>query len=391
MGSICEEQSWGAGLVLAQLPRNKMRAKLIITAEVKRLALKIKSMAWHRAVIMEEFPSYCSHYKSFGHSKLECCSPNTIPPKPIAGNESVLPTIVELVNEKVDLDPLMEAVDVGEGHLGSYTDGGSLGLPVPVVTSMVSSETVLISEVVHSPELMVAPNGLVNDGIEVMDLVQEVDDSLASIGKDSLEVIPTVSLVLDVVNIELCCVENMVLDDSLSGMLDVPDEPMIQMTATNTGGININNHRYPLNDAARPVNEIGVSEGDGRNKWNPILYEILCKAAYASLKGSPVITSKEWTNALEAGIAARLDAGVDPVNAFVISADAACSGAESTKNMQAQGKRRHFHGTKSRAGRSSYVSAEMLALVPDPGAMAVASWYRAAAVAVELRLRPSKG
>ncbi|PKU71854.1 putative 3,4-dihydroxy-2-butanone kinase [Dendrobium catenatum] len=163
---------------------------------------------------------------------------------------------------------------------------------------------------------------------------------------------------------------------------------------------------YPLNDAARTVNEIGMSIRRVMGGTSGILYEILCKAAYASLKGSPVITSKEWANALEAGIAAvskyggagsgyrtmldalipaasilkeRLDAGVDPVNAFVMSADAACSGAESTKNMQAQ------------AGRSSYVSAEMLALVPDPGAMAVASWYRAAAVAVESRLRPSKG
>ncbi|KAI0494931.1 hypothetical protein KFK09_025077 [Dendrobium nobile] len=162
---------------------------------------------------------------------------------------------------------------------------------------------------------------------------------------------------------------------------------------------------YPLNDAARTVNEIGMSIRRVMGGTSGILYEILCKAAYASLKDSPVITSKEWANALAAGIAAvskyggagsgyrtmldalipaasvlkeRLDAGVDPVNAFVMSADAACSGAESTKNMQAQ------------AGRSSYVSAEMLALVPDPGAMAVASWYRAAAIAVESRLRPSK-
>ncbi|PKU71853.1 Putative 3,4-dihydroxy-2-butanone kinase [Dendrobium catenatum] len=215
---------------------------------------------------------------------------------------------------------------------------------------MMSPEIVLISEVVHSPELMVAPNSLVNDGIEVMDLVQEVDDSLASIGKDSLDVIPIVAPVLDVVNIELCCVDNVVLDASLNGMLDVPNESNV----------------YLINLSLIPF----------------IRYEILCKAAYASLKGSPVITSKEWANALEAGIAAvsryggagsgyrtMLDAlipvpsvlkeaSVDPVNAF--------------------------------AGRSSYVSAEMLALVPEPGAMAVASWYRAAAVAVESRLRPSK-
>ncbi|PKU79940.1 hypothetical protein MA16_Dca025095 [Dendrobium catenatum] len=58
-----------------------------------------------------------------------------------------------------------------------------------------------------------------------MDLVQEADDSLAVISKDSLDVIPTVSPVLDVVNIELYCVDYVVLDDSLSGMLDVLDEP----------------------------------------------------------------------------------------------------------------------------------------------------------------------
>lgn len=162
---------------------------------------------------------------------------------------------------------------------------------------------------------------------------------------------------------------------------------------------------YPLNDAARTVNEIGMSIRRVMGGTSGILYEILCKAAYASLKVSPVITSREWANALEAAIAAvskyggagpgyrtmldalipaasvlkeRLDAGVDPVTAFIASAEAAWSGAESTKAMQAQ------------AGRSSYVSADMLALVPDPGAMAVASWYRAAAFAVESKLRPSK-
>ena len=35
------------------------------------------------------------------------------------------------------------------------------------------------------------------------------------------------------------------------------------------------------------------------------------------------------------------------------------------------------------AGRSTYVSAEILAMVPDPGAMAAASWYLAAALAVK--------
>jgi dihydroxyacetone kinase len=34
------------------------------------------------------------------------------------------------------------------------------------------------------------------------------------------------------------------------------------------------------------------------------------------------------------------------------------------------------------AGRSSYVSPEILSTVPDPGAMAAAAWFRGAAVAV---------
>ncbi|OVA01125.1 Dak phosphatase [Macleaya cordata] len=67
----------------------------------------------------------------------------------------------------------------------------------------------------------------------------------------------------------------------------------------------------------------------------------------------------------------RLNAGDDPSTAFVLSSEAALSGAESTRDMQAQ------------AGRSSYISAEILASVPDPGAMAAAAWYRSAALAIK--------
>lgn len=35
------------------------------------------------------------------------------------------------------------------------------------------------------------------------------------------------------------------------------------------------------------------------------------------------------------------------------------------------------------AGRSSYVSEDLLASAPDPGAMAAAYWYRAAALAMK--------
>lgn len=129
-------------------------------------------------------------------------------------------------------------------------------------------------------------------------------------------------------------------------------------------------------------------------------YDIFCKAAYAKLKADSelVVTALHWADALEAAIAAvskyggaragyrtlldalipalsalkeRLSAGDNPVDAFVISAEAAVAGAESTKNMQAQ------------AGRSTYIPGDVLASIPDPGAMAAAAWYRAAALAIK--------
>lgn len=39
------------------------------------------------------------------------------------------------------------------------------------------------------------------------------------------------------------------------------------------------------------------------------------------------------------------------------------------------------------AGRSSYITGDVLSTVPDPGAMAAATWYRAAALAVEHKLK----
>ncbi|KAG1342695.1 hypothetical protein COCNU_05G009240 [Cocos nucifera] len=134
-------------------------------------------------------------------------------------------------------------------------------------------------------------------------------------------------------------------------------------------------------------------------------YDIFCNAAYGSLKGSPIVTSEQWASALEASIAAiskyggasagyrtmldalipaltvlkeKLNAGHDPLTAFLLSSEAAMNGAESTKDMHAQ------------AGRSTYVAADLQALVPDPGAMAAAAWYRAAALAVKDKLRPSQ-
>ncbi|XP_027125854.1 putative 3,4-dihydroxy-2-butanone kinase [Coffea eugenioides] len=163
---------------------------------------------------------------------------------------------------------------------------------------------------------------------------------------------------------------------------------------------------YPLNDPAETVNEIGSSIRRVMGGTSGILYDIFCKAAYAQLKakGKSVITPMHWAGALEAAIAAvskygganagyrtmldalipassvlkeRLAAGDNPVDAFVLSAEAATAGAVSTKDMQAQ------------AGRSTYVSADNLASVPDPGAMAAASWYAAAAAAAKSKSQAS--
>lgn len=162
---------------------------------------------------------------------------------------------------------------------------------------------------------------------------------------------------------------------------------------------------YPLNDAAETVNEIGASLRRVMGGTSGILYDIFCKAAYASLKGNQVITPSQWATALEASVAAVskyggavagyrtmldalipaskvlreiLDTGDDALKAFLLSSEAALTGAESTKNMHAQ------------AGRSTYIAADLLSSVPDPGAMAAAAWYRAAALAVENKLRPSE-
>ncbi|KAG5398421.1 hypothetical protein IGI04_020235 [Brassica rapa subsp. trilocularis] len=167
-------------------------------------------------------------------------------------------------------------------------------------------------------------------------------------------------------------------------------------------------HYYPLNDAAETVNEIGASISRAMGGTSGIIYNLLCKAAYAELKANTEseVTAKYCeimllecgSKALKSSIASvskyggatagyrtmldalipaaqvleeKLSAGEDPICAFILSAEAATKGAESTIQMQAQ------------AGRSSYVSAEMLATVPDPGAMAAAGWYSAAARAVK--------
>ncbi|XP_039832911.1 putative 3,4-dihydroxy-2-butanone kinase [Panicum virgatum] len=163
--------------------------------------------------------------------------------------------------------------------------------------------------------------------------------------------------------------------------------------------------RYPMNDAAGTINEIGATIRRVMGGTSGILYDILFKAAYTSLKQSKTVTANEWADALEASVAAvskyggasagyrtmldalipastvlkqRLKAGEDPVTAFIASSEAASAGAESTKQMQAK------------AGRSSYIAPDLLVSVPDPGAMAAAAWYRAAALAVKNKLHGSK-
>ncbi|XP_031124642.1 putative 3,4-dihydroxy-2-butanone kinase isoform X5 [Ipomoea triloba] len=156
---------------------------------------------------------------------------------------------------------------------------------------------------------------------------------------------------------------------------------------------------YPLNDPAETVNEMGSSVKRVMGGTSGIIYSILCKAAFAELKAKRQTRSSavHWVDALEAGIAAvskyggasagyrtlldalipaastlkeRLNGGDNSIGAFIASADAAVAGAESTKDMQAQ------------AGRSTYIPADILASVPDPGAMAAAAWYRAAILAI---------
>lgn len=157
---------------------------------------------------------------------------------------------------------------------------------------------------------------------------------------------------------------------------------------------------YPLNNAGETVNEIGFSVSRVMGGTSGILYLIFCKAAYAVLKADShsAVTPTKWADAFQAAIDAiskyggasagyrtmldalipassvlkeHLEAGKDPVNAFILSSEAAIAGAESTKHMLAQ------------AGRSTYVSPDVLSSVPDPGAVAAATWYRAAALAVK--------
>ncbi|GAQ78019.1 hypothetical protein KFL_000060860 [Klebsormidium nitens] len=158
-------------------------------------------------------------------------------------------------------------------------------------------------------------------------------------------------------------------------------------------------HRYPLNDAAETVKEVGASVRHAMGGTIGVLYDVFCRAAYASLRGTSSPSPLDWAAAFEAAVSSvskyggaaagyrtmldallpasktltkRLQSRESPGDAFVAAAHAAAAGAEETLKMVAL------------AGRSSYVPPEVLSQVPDPGAKAAAAWLNAAAAAVAL-------
>nr|VDC72109.1 unnamed protein product [Brassica rapa] len=192
-------------------------------------------------------------------------------------------------------------------------------------------------------------------------------------------------------------------DQSTLDRLDAPTKAPNSLKNLNTF-VSLIVSSYPLYDAAETMYAIGASISKAMGGTTGIMYNLLCKAAYAELKKDNIdeeVTPRDWSEALKASIASvrkyggategyrtmldalipasqvleeNLSAGVDPVTAFSVSAVAATKGAKSTIQMQAQ------------AGR---LSAENLATVPDPGAMAAAVWYRAArAVRKKQHLKP---
>ncbi|PKU78654.1 Putative protein phosphatase 2C 76 [Dendrobium catenatum] len=102
----------------------------------------------------------------------------------------------------------------------------NLGLP----DHMVFPAIALVCDAGLPKPVFLAFDGLkeVDPHLSISDYpVQEADDSLAVIGKDPLCYTPTFSPILEVVNMELCCVNTMVVNDSLSEMPDVAVEPAI--------------------------------------------------------------------------------------------------------------------------------------------------------------------
>jgi triose/dihydroxyacetone kinase / FAD-AMP lyase (cyclizing) len=138
----------------------------------------------------------------------------------------------------------------------------------------------------------------------------------------------------------------------------------------------------PLNDAAKMCTAIADRLSGSMGGSSGVLLSILAAAT-----GSALATGKPWPSALRAGTErmrfygganpgdrTMLDALLPAVEALeaggdlVAAADAARRGAAATAGM-----------TKARAGRSSYLASRDLSGVADPGAVAVAAAFEAAA------------
>ena len=148
----------------------------------------------------------------------------------------------------------------------------------------------------------------------------------------------------------------------------------------------------PLNDAAKMCTAIAERLSGSMGGSSGVLLSILAAAT-----GSALGTGRQWPSALQAGIErmrfygganrgdrTMLDALLPAVEALEAggdlnaAADAARSGAAATAGM-----------TKARAGRSSYLASRDLAGVADPGAVAVAAAFEAAAGRAISAERPS--
>ncbi|GAX75952.1 hypothetical protein CEUSTIGMA_g3395.t1 [Chlamydomonas eustigma] len=155
--------------------------------------------------------------------------------------------------------------------------------------------------------------------------------------------------------------------------------------------------KYHLNDPAITAQQLARTIRSAVGGSSGALYDIMVTAAARTLKAQGQDTqgrAAAWSQALAAGTAAVQEYGgatpgcrtmLDALAAATVAAIDACSkglsagevatltakaalmGAESTKSMSAT------------AGRSSYVPSEVLAEVPDPGAVAVAIWIQAVA------------
>ncbi|KAG2427354.1 hypothetical protein HXX76_012548 [Chlamydomonas incerta] len=130
------------------------------------------------------------------------------------------------------------------------------------------------------------------------------------------------------------------------------------------------------------------------------LYDILLTAAARQLKASTQLDAspRDWAEALSAGLAAvqkygRADTGCRTMlDALLPARDAALAAAERGEGgaaaaeaaaAAAEAGAESTRGMAAAAGRASYVPAEVLATVPDPGAVAAARWLRAVATALK--------